>query len=212
MQTKNLILVGGGGHCKSVIDVAESAGFKILGILDVLENVEKKVLGYSIIGTDDNISEYKDYALFINTIGQINDISLRLKIHKKIISAGGQLATIISANAIVSKYCSIGNGTVIMHNSVVNANARIGEGCIINTFANIEHDTIVDDFCHISTGAMINGNCIIGKGTFIGSQAVLANGVSVIDGCIISAGSFVRKNINLKGIYSGNPPLLIKKL
>ena len=55
MQTKNLVLVGGGGHCKSVIDVAESAGYKILGILDILENVGKKVLGYSIIGTDDNL-------------------------------------------------------------------------------------------------------------------------------------------------------------
>lgn len=32
-----LILIGGGGHCKSVIDVAESAGYTILGILDMPE-------------------------------------------------------------------------------------------------------------------------------------------------------------------------------
>lgn len=212
MQTKNLILVGGGGHCKSVIDVAESAGYKILGILDIHENVGKKVLGYSIIGTDDNLSDYKDCALFIITIGHISDVSLRLKIHDKIINAGGKFATIIASTANVSKYCTIGSGTVIMHQAVVNADAKIGEGCIINTFANIEHDTIIEDFCHISTGAMINGNCIIGKGTFIGSQAVLANGVSISNGCIISAGSFVRKNILNKGIYSGNPALLKKKL
>lgn len=208
----NLILVGGGGHCKSVIDVAESAGYKIIGILDILENVGKKVLGYPIIGTDDNLYDYKDIALFVVTVGQINDVSLRINIHDKINIAGCKLATIIASRATVSKYCAIGNGTVIMHNAVVNADAIIGEGCIINTCANIEHDTTIGDFCHISTGAMVNGNCIIGERTFIGSQAVVSNGVSISNGCIISAGSFVRKNIFTKGVYSGNPALLIKKL
>ena len=37
MENKNLILVGGGGHCRSVIDVAESAGYTIKGILDLPE-------------------------------------------------------------------------------------------------------------------------------------------------------------------------------
>ncbi|MHC1779089.1 MAG: acetyltransferase [Bacteroidales bacterium] len=208
----NLILVGGGGHCKSVIDVAESAGYKILGILDILENIGKKVLGYSIIGTDENLSEYKDYALFIVSVGQISDASLRIKIHDKIIMAGGKLATIIASSAQVSRYCTIDSGTVIMHQAVINADAKIGVGCIINTFANIEHDTIIEDFCHISTGAMINGSCIIGKGTFIGSQAVIANGVCISNKCVISAGSFVRKNILQEGIYAGNPALFKKKL
>ena len=44
MEQKNLILVGGGGHCKSVIDVAESTGYNILGILDMPEDVGKQVL------------------------------------------------------------------------------------------------------------------------------------------------------------------------
>ena len=205
MKSKNLILIGGGGHCKSVIDVAESAGFTILGILDTAENVGKKVLHYTIIGTDDEINNYVDKALFIITVGQIKDPALRIKLHKKVINCGGQFATIIASTAHVSKYSSIGEGTVIMHQAVVNADAKIGVGCIINTFANIEHDAVVAEFCHISTGAMVNGNCTVGKGTFLGSQAVMVNGVSIAEGCIIAAGAFVRKNIVYKGIYSGNP-------
>ena len=50
MPTKPLILLGGGGHCKSVIDVAESAGYTILGILDKPELVGNKVLDYENIG------------------------------------------------------------------------------------------------------------------------------------------------------------------
>ena len=66
-----LILIGGGGHCKSVIDVAEAAGYTILGILDRPEEVGKSVLGYEVIGTDDDMAKYADKADFIVTVGQI---------------------------------------------------------------------------------------------------------------------------------------------
>ena len=177
MEHKKLILVGGGGHCKSVIDVAESAGFQIQGILDIPENVGKKVLGYSIVGTDDQIPNYVNDAVFIVTVGHIKDASLRIKLHQKIVDAGGTLATIIASSAHVSKYAQIEEGSVVMHQAVVNADASIGRGCIINTFANIEHDAKIGDYCHISTGAMINGNCVVGNETFFGSQSVMVNGL-----------------------------------
>ena len=212
MQTKNLILIGGGGHCKSVIDVAESAGFSILGILDTAENVGNKVLNYHIIGTDEKIVDYVDKALFIITVGQIKDPALRIKLQQKVINCGGQFATVIASTAHVSMYSSIGEGTVIMHQAIVNADATVGVGCIINTFANIEHDAVVADFCHISTGAIVNGNCTVGKGTFLGSQAVMVNGVSITEDCVIAAGAMVRKNIVVKGLYAGNPAILKIKL
>ena len=208
MGHKKLILVGGGGHCKSVIDVAESAGFQIQGILDVPENVGNKVLDYSIIGTDDQIPDFVNDALFIVTVGHIKDAALRIKLHKKIVDAGGTLATIVASTAHVSKYAQIGEGSVIMHQAVVNADAIIGKGCIINTFANIEHDAKIGDYCHISTGAMINGNCVVGKETFFGSQSVMVNGIEITAGCVIGAGSLIRRNITQKGIYSGNPTTL----
>lgn len=212
METKNLILIGGGGHCTSVIDVAESAGYTILGILDTAENVGKRILNHTIIGTDDDMINFVDNALFIVTVGQIKDATLRFKLHEKVYACGGKFAKIIASTAYVSKYSIVGDGTVIMHHAHVNANAHVGVGCIINTFANIEHDAIVEDYCHISTGAMVNGNCIIGSSSFLGSQSVVVNGVSVIDGCVIAAGAMVRKNILMKGVYSGNPAILKIKL
>lgn len=212
MEHKKLILVGGGGHCKSVIDVAESAGFQIQGILDIPENVGKKVLGYWIVGTDDQIPDYVNDAVFIVTVGHIKDASLRIKLHQKIVDAGGTLATIIASSAHVSKYAQIEEGSVVMHQAVVNADASIGRGCIINTFANIEHDAKIGDYCHISTGAMINGNCVVGNETFFGSQSVMVNGIEITAGCVIGAGSLIRKNATQKGVYSGNPATLKIKL
>ncbi len=207
-MTKNLILVGGGGHCKSVIEAAESAGYNILGVLDTPENVVKQVLAYSIIGTDDEIPLYVDKAEFVITVGFIKNPATRIKLYNKVKDAGGKLATIIASTAHVSKYSTIGEGTVVMHQAFVNAGAHIGANCIINTFCNIEHDAQIGDQCHISTGTMVNGDCKVGDRCFIGSQSALANGITIDEDIIVGAASFVRKSISEKGIYSGNPAIL----
>ena len=208
MDQKNLILIGGGGHCKSVIDVAESAGYNILGILDMPEEVGKPVLDYTVIGTDDDIPQYADKAEFIITVGFIKNPSIRLRIYDKVKQAGGKLATIVASTAHVSRYATLGEGTVVMQQAVVNAGAKIGENCIINTFCNIEHDAVIGAQCHISTGTMVNGDCMVGERVFIGSQSVLANGITVGEDIIVGAGSVVRKSISEKGVYAGNPAIL----
>ena len=209
MDRRPLILVGGGGHCKSVIDVAENAGYTILGVLDVLENVGKDVLAYKVIGTDDDIPFYVDKADFVVTVGFIKSPELRIKIHNRIVESGGRLATVISPVAHVSHYATIKAGTVVMHHAVINACAQIGFGCIINTFCNIEHDARIGDYCHISTGAMINGDCRVGANTFIGSQSVMVNGTSVPGNSVFAAASMIRKSLVKEGIYAGNPAALM---
>ena len=204
-----LILIGGGGHCKSVIEVAESAGYEIKGILDMPDEVGKEVLpGHKVIGTDDEIPQYVEECDFIITVGFIKNPALRIKLYNKVKAAGGRLASIIASTAHVSKYAELGEGTVIMHHAFVNAGAKIGDNCIINTFVNIEHDAEVGNQCHISTGTMVNGECKIGENCFIGSQSVCANCIEIASDIIVGAGSVVRKSICVKGIYAGNPAIL----
>ncbi len=212
-MNKPLILLGGGGHCKSVIEVAESAGYQILGVLDIPEDVGHEVLsGHKVIGTDDDIPAYVDKAEFVITVGFIKNPATRIKLYNRVKKAGGKLATIIASTAYVSKYATIGEGTVVMHHAFVNAGAKVGNNVILNTFTNIEHDAEIGDQCHISTGTMVNGDCKIGNNVFIGSQSVLANGISIGDDIIVGAGSLVRKSIYAKGIYSGNPAILKIKI
>lgn len=203
-----LILVGGGGHCKSVIEAAESAGYSILGVLDMPEEVGKEILSTKVIGTDDDIPAYVDKAEFVITVGFIKNPATRIKLFNKIKESGGKFSTIIASTAYVSKYATVGEGTVVMHHAFVNAGAKVGNNVILNTFTNIEHDAVIGDQCHISTGTMVNGDCKVGERCFIGSQSVLANGISVGDDIIVGAGSLVRKSIKEKGVYSGNPAVL----
>lgn len=205
---RSLVLIGGGGHCKSVIEAAESAGYQILGVLDMPEEVGKEILSTKVIGTDDDIPAFVDKAEFVITVGFIKNPAIRIKLYNKVKEAGGKFATVIASTAYVSKYATIGEGTVVMHHAFVNAGARVGCNVILNTFTNIEHNAVISDQCHISTGTMVNGDCKVGKNCFIGSQSVLANGITIGDDIIVGAGSLVRKSISVKGIYSGNPAIL----
>lgn len=189
-----ILLIGGGGHCKSVIDVIEMEGsYMIAGIIDKKELLGQKVLGYEIIGCDDDLEVLFDrFKYAIVTVGQIKSPDVRIKLFNRLKTIGYELPVIISPMAYVSKHATVDMGTVVMHDALVNANAKIGKNCIINSKALIEHDSIIGDYCHISTGAVINGGTVISQGTFFGSNAVSKEYVSIAEKSFIKAGSIVK--------------------
>lgn len=178
---KPLILIGGGGHCKSCIEVIEASGeYIIKGILDLPENVGAEVLGYSIIGSNQDISSFVDLNYsFLITVGSIGDSTKRIELYNLVLSLGGRFATIIAPTAYVSKSAVIGKGSIVMHQAFVNASVVIGDDCIINSKALIEHDATIGDHCHISTGSIVNGGTVIGARTFFGSGAVSKQYISI---------------------------------
>lgn len=191
---KKIILIGGGGHCKSVIDVIEQeARFEIAGIVDKTDLIGSKVLGYPIIGSDSDLENLvQKYDNAIITVGQINLVSTRIKLYNLVLKLGFSLPSIISSTAYVSKHSKIGNGTIVMGNAIVNANSFIGDNCIINSKALIEHDCFISDHCHISTNAIINGGVKIGSKCFIGSNVTTKDNITINENSFIKAGSIVK--------------------
>lgn len=204
---KDIILIGGGGHCRSCIEVIEQRqDFNIIGILDSFDKIGLKVLGYPIVGIDDDISDFEDRDVsFLVTIGQIKTNNVRKNMYEKLMVRNLKLATIASPYAIISKFSSVGMGTILMHNVILNSNSSIGENCIINTKALIEHDCKIGNHTHISTGTLVNGGCNIGENVFIGSGSVIGHGVTIGDNIIIGAGSLVLKSVIDEGLYIGCP-------
>ena len=70
--------MGGGGHCKSVIDVIVSdANWSILGILDIKSKII--VPDYPLLGNDDLIPALiGDSNAFLVTVGQIKTSAPRV--------------------------------------------------------------------------------------------------------------------------------------
>jgi len=204
---EKIILIGGGGHCKSCIDVIEQEGkYQIAGIADMPEKLHQKILGYEIVATDDDLLDFaKRYIYFLITLGQIKSPDKRIGLFEKIKQIERKLPVIISPLAHVSKYTEVGEGTIVMHHALINAGAQIGSNCIINNKALIEHDAIIGDHCHISTGAIINGGTKIAEGTFIGSNSVTKEYINIGKRAIIGGGALVEKDIPPRSVVFSLP-------
>ncbi len=192
---KSIILIGGGGHCKSCIDVIEQEKkYKIAGVLDKHEFLGNSVLGYEVIGNDSDVSKLaKEGHEFLITLGQIKSVLLRKKIYSQLKNDMAKLATVISPRSYVSRHSVVGEGTIVMHDAMINASVSVGKNCIINSKALIEHDVVIESHCHISTATVINGGVTVCEGSFIGSNVVTREGV------IIGADSFVKAGLVYKG-------------
>jgi len=189
-----IILIGGGGHCKSCIDVIETGSrFEVAGIVDMKKNIGQKVLGYEIIASDEDLDKLtKKFHYFLITLGQIKSPERRIEIFNLLDKLNVTMPVVISPLAHVSKHAKIGRGTIIMHHAIVNVSAIIGNNCIINNKALIEHDCVIGNHCHISTGCIVNGGVKTGTGTFIGSGAVCREYVTIPDFGFVKANSIYK--------------------
>ncbi len=209
---KKIILIGGGGHCRSCIDVIKLENkYSIEGILDAEEQIGNMIDGYPILGNDERIDEFVEKGFhFLITVGQIKSVQIRQSLFEKLLQKNASIAVVISPKAHVSTNAKIGIGTIVLHGAIINAGADIGQNAIINSLSLIEHDTKIGNHTHVSTGALINGTCTIGNKSFIGSGVVVANNINIADNVVVGAGSLVRKNIAESGRFAGNPIKMIK--
>ena len=197
MTKPEILLIGGGGHCNSCIDVIETGGiFKIAGIIGPSgSNFPQSILGYKTIGSDEDLENLrKEYNYALVTVGQIRSPEIRQSLFSRLKDLKFKLPSILSPLAHVSKYTVIGDGTIVMHQAIVNAGAIIGKNCILNTKCLVEHDVQVGDHTHISTASVVNGDCLIGSRCFIGSNATIVNGINLLDGAFVKAGALICKN------------------
>ncbi|MGS2777505.1 acetyltransferase [Robertmurraya sp. GLU-23] len=207
-MAKRILLVGGGGHCKSVLDsLLELDEYSEIGIIDVKENVGKEIMNTPVIGCDEDLFELfaKGYKHAFVTIGSIGDPKLRIKIFNLLIEIGFEIPNIIDHSATVSRHVKMGNGIYIGKNAVINAGSFIYDGAIINSLALIEHDCVIEEFAHIAPGSILCGEVQIGKETHIGAKSVIKQQIRIGSKTVIGMGSIVLNDIRDNIIAFGNP-------
>lgn len=191
---KRLVILGDGGHAKSVSDVALATGkFEISAVLGVDSNNApywnaKGIEWIHEISAQEVLSLS---TLAIVGLGQILDPAPRESAFLNLQNLGFELATIVSPFAYVSNSADIGQGSIVMHGAIVSIDSRLGENTIVNSMALIEHESSVGSHSHVSTGAILNGNCTVGDRTFIGSGTVVKQGIRIGSDCVIPMGSQV---------------------
>ncbi len=196
-----VIIIGAGGHGKVIADIVIKSGHCLLGFLDDSDNLPGEIMGYPLLGKVSHIDRYKkDDISFSIGIGH-NQTRYRISHEQNNL----KWFTAIHPSAQIAVNTVIGEGTVVMANSVINPCARIGKHCIINTGAVVEHDNIISDFVHISPNAVLGGTVTVGTLAHVGIGAVVKNNTNITDNVVVGAGAVVIKDIKEQGTYVGVP-------
>ncbi|WMJ78644.1 MULTISPECIES: acetyltransferase [unclassified Sedimentibacter] len=207
-MNKKILLIGGGGHCKSVLDsLIQAEQYSEIGIIDKNENIGKHVLGISIVGCDDDLIKlYRSgYNNAFVTLGSIGDAKHRIKLFSMLEEIGFEIPNIVDSTSIISKDVNMSGGIYVGKNAVVNAGVSIGKGVIINTSSIIEHDCKVESFSHIATGSVLCGEVHVEENVHIGANSVVKQQVKIGANTIIGMGSVVLHDIACSMIAYGNP-------
>lgn len=197
-MSESIILIGGSGHAKVIIDCVRASGGTVSGILDDGIAVGVEILGVPVLGKTAQWEQYREHRFLI----AIGSNAIRRRIAEKV---DARWATVVHPAAVVSPWASIGEGTVVMPGAVINAGAAVGSHCIINTGSVVEHDNVLGDFVHISPNAALGGTVTVGGGTHIGIGACVRNNITICGGCTVGAGAAVVKDITEPGTYVGVP-------
>lgn len=204
---KKLLLIGGGGHCKSVLDTLyRSKQYTDVAIVDPDCNLNKILESYRI-GSDQDLPDLfqKGYHDAFITIGSVGNPFLREKLFFQIENLGFHIPNIIDPSACLSHNIYLEKGIFIGKCAVVNVDVTIGSAAIINTGAIIEHECKIGAFVHVSPGAVLCGNVNVGEYSHIGAGSTVIQGISIGKMVLIGAGSVVTESINDSGIYCGVP-------
>lgn len=213
MNTRKILLLGGGGHAKCVIE-AIRAGKKYLpfGVLDRKERVGASVLGVEIVGVDDELQEFyeRGVKLCFVALGSTSDPARRIALWKLAEKVGFEFPSIIHSSAVIASDSDIGRGVYIGPGAIVNPGVTIGDGCIINSGAIVEHDCHIGEFVHVAPGTVLSGGVTVGARTHLGTGCSVTHGVKIGTDSIIGVAAVVIKDIPSSVVCVGNPAKTIR--
>ncbi len=199
-KTNGLIILGFGGHARSVADVALSIGFNSLLFIDENAKEGETFLGFKVLR--DFPFNIPDNWLFMPAAG---DNKRRQKQLELIRSAQKPIATIVSKSATIGVGAKLSAGCFVAHHAHIGTMASVGDGCIVNTGAIVEHECVVGDFTHLSINSTLAGRSSLGNLVLLGAGAIVIDGISITDQVTIGAGGVVVKSLYRPGIYVGVP-------
>ena len=193
MSKIRLLVVGAGGHGRSVAEAAEISGqFEVVGFLDDAAPVGECVFGRQVIGP---IASMADHCSVVDqAIVAIGNNAVREKLMQQLTVAGYAKATVIHPRAFVSPSAVLGEGAAIMAGVIVGTEARLGVGSIVNCGAVVDHHARVEDFGHLGVNASMAGGTVLGHGAWMQVGSALGYGVSVAPGAVLLPGTALHKN------------------
>jgi UDP-N-acetylbacillosamine N-acetyltransferase len=194
-----LVLLGFGGHSRSVADVALAAGYSRLLFVDENARDGEVFLEFPVQST---MPLRAGDWVYMPCAG--NNLRRLVQV-RELQAASLPLTSIVSPSATVGRGAVVGPGCFIGHHAHVGPLTRLGAGCIINTGAVVEHDCMIGQGTHVSVHSCIAGYCKVGDRSFLGAGSAVIDKVSITCDVTVGAGGVVVSAIDSPGVYAGVP-------
>jgi len=198
-----IIVYGGGGHGKSLIDLLRSLGtYKVVGVVDDGLPKSELILGVPVLGGVEVLPELYDRGvrLAVNAVGGIGDVTVRVKVFQKLAQAGFACPAVAHPSAVIEPSATLSPGVQVFPHAYVGSDARLGYGVIVNTGAIVSHDCVLGDYVNVSPGAMLAGQVQAGSGALIGMGVTINLGVQIGAGARLGNGATVKADVPEKGL------------
>jgi len=200
-MSKNLVMLGSGGHAKVLFSLLQRKGLKLWGVISSNRLLDKNCFyGFNQISSDDEfIKKFspEEFTL-VNGIGSLPGLDARWLVAKKYHDAGFRFKTCIDNTSFVDNSVKLEEGVQILAGAIVQPGVSIGSQTIINTTASIDHDCKIGSNVHIAPGAVLSGEVVIEPMAHIGPGSIVSNGLLIKYGAIIGAGSSILRNVKKK--------------
>ncbi len=202
-----IIVLGGGGHAKVLLDALQRSGRTVIGLADQNPALRgKRVLGVEIMGGDDFVQRHAPASVLLaNGIGSVDSMQVRASIYQRFKQQGYAFATVLHRSAVIGSEVVLGEGAQILVGAVLGPSVVIGEDSIVNTCASVDHDCRIGAHVHLAPGVVLSGGVAIGDGTHVGTGAVVIQGVTIGVGCLIAAGAVVVADVRAESRVAGVP-------
>jgi len=178
----DLVIYGGGGHGKSLIEMIRTVGvYRLVGVLDDGLAPGIEVLGLSVLGGRQALPELRRRGLRLaaNAVGGIGDLRSRMQVFEALRLADFECPPLIHPTAWLESTAQVQAGAQILPLAYVGAEARIGRGVIVNTSAVVSHDCRIGDYANLAPGALLAGGVEVGEAALIGMGVSVHLGVRI---------------------------------
>jgi sugar O-acyltransferase (sialic acid O-acetyltransferase NeuD family) len=186
-----LLVFGGGGHAKVVIDAAEKSErfSEILVADDDPATWGKLSMGYVVIGGRDAVLAIAGERPQVNVAIGVN--ATRATVAVWLQENGFELATVMHPSVQLGRGVRIGAGSFLAAGVVVNSDATLESNVIVNTAASVDHDCHVGAAVHLGPGCRLCGNVSVDRQSLLGAGVVVIPSVRIGASVMVGAGSTV---------------------
>ncbi len=197
-EDNNLIVFGGGGHGKSVIELIRAAGvYRIAGVVDDGLATGATVLDLPVLGGKAILGKLyqRGARLAINAVGGIGNLKMRLNVFEALEAAGFTCPTIVHPRAFIEASARLSAGVQVFPQAYVGSSTQVGFGTIINSGVIVSHDCKLGEFTNLSPGAILAGAVHIGNRSLVGMGVTVNLEVKVGEGARIGNGATVKSDV-----------------